>query len=164
MKLLIFHANQCNPKRCTAAKLKRHGEVVYVRPRRVPAGSVLLSPFALKALSKEDAGAPALLAVDCSWKKAEEVFSEIKSSLISRTLPLLVAANPVNYGKISKLSTAEALAGALYIMGFRTDAEEIMNKFKWGKSFLDLNGQLLEDYSNSKNSTEVLKIQNDYFF
>ncbi len=164
MRLLVVHANQCNPKKCTAAKLKRLGEVVYVRSGRgAPGGSILLSPFAARAISREDAEAPALLAVDCSWKRAEEVFKRLRGRLIPRALPLLVAANPVNYGKISKLSTAEALAGALYIMGFKDEAEKIMDKFKWGRSFLELNRELLEDYSNAKNSSEVLEVQRSYF-
>ena len=44
-----------------------------------------------------------------------------------RLLPLCKAANPVNYGKDVKLNCAEALAGALWLAGFKEQAEIIMD-------------------------------------
>lgn len=77
----------------------------------------------------------------------------------SRCLPILVAGNPVNYGKPTKLSTVEALAAALYIIGYKADAAELLSIFKWGHTFLDLNRERLEVYSTAKNSTEVVAFQ-----
>jgi pre-rRNA-processing protein TSR3 len=76
---------------------------------------------------------------------------------------LLLAGNPVNYSKIGKLTTAEAIAGCLYILGFKSYAEELMNKFKWGHTFIDLNFELLELYKEQDNSDQILKIEKDYF-
>ena len=56
-----------------------------------------------------------------------------------RKLPNIVPANPVNSGKIGKLSTAEAIASALMICGNRSQAEKLMSVFKWGPAFLALN-------------------------
>ena len=79
-----------------------------------------------------------------------------------RALPYLVAANAVNFGKPFKLSTVEAFAAALYILGEKEQAALILNKFKWGHSFIELNAESLDRYSKAKNSTEVVRIQGDY--
>ncbi|MDX1798732.1 MAG: DUF367 domain-containing protein [Candidatus Lokiarchaeia archaeon] len=50
-----------------------------------------------------------------------------------------MAANPTNYGKWEKLSSAEALAAALYITKFFDLANVILSKFSWGKTFKELN-------------------------
>ena len=102
-----------------------------------------------------------LAALDCSWVHAKEVF-DISSHWTPRCLPYLVAANPVNYGVPTKLSTVEALSAALYITGFREQAEELLSKFKWGLQFIALNEELLEDYAQSKDSTGVVKVQKDF--
>lgn len=166
MKLLVYYAKQCDPKKCTAKKLYRMGLVGFIPSiKRAPQGTLLLSPFAERALSPRDSGSPALLALDCSWKRAEGVFKGAsRKKFEPRALPLLVPANPVNYGKVGKLSTAEAFAGALFILGEKERGEEIMGKFKWGRTFLQLNGELLEEYSEARSSLEVVEVQNNYFF
>jgi pre-rRNA-processing protein TSR3 len=74
-------------------------------------------------------------------------------------LPILIAGNPTNYSKPTKLSTVEALAGALYIAGFREEAEKLLSIFTWGHTFLELNADLLEAYAGAKDSTEIVKMQ-----
>ncbi|MEC9254110.1 MAG: DUF367 domain-containing protein, partial [Candidatus Thermoplasmatota archaeon] len=56
-----------------------------------------------------------------------------------RRLPPLVPVNPVNAGKVGKLTTAEALAGALATIGEDEHAAQLMGAFKWGPAFLELN-------------------------
>jgi pre-rRNA-processing protein TSR3 len=86
----------------------------------------------------------------------------LKLRLKHRALPFLLAANPVNFGKPFKLSTVEAFAAALFILGEKEQAALILNKFKWGRTFLELNQEPLERYSKAANSTEVVKIQGEY--
>jgi pre-rRNA-processing protein TSR3 len=166
MKILIYHAKQCAPKACTAAKLKKFDLAhVFYTPGKIPGNSIVLSPFSEKVISKEDAKHTknGLVALDCSWKHAEGVFAKVKKPLVQRALPLLVAANPVNYGKVSKLSTVEALASALYILGHQDQAEMLLGKFKWGPGFLNLNKDLLKSYSKALKAKDIIDIQNTYF-
>jgi pre-rRNA-processing protein TSR3 len=134
------------------------------RFRELPRGAVVLDPFTSKAFSpadREKMEKRGLVALDCSWVHATEVFDHSSHGTF-RCLPYLVAANAVNYGVPTKLSTVEALAAALYIAGFREQAEEILSKFKWGLQFITLNKELLEGYAQTKNSAEVVKVQKDY--
>jgi pre-rRNA-processing protein TSR3 len=123
-----------------------------------------LSPFTPKAFSpadREQLKRGGLAALDCSWVHATEVFGG-SSTWISRCLPYLVAANPVNYGKPTKLSTVEALAAALYIADFREQATELLSKFKWGLQFIALNEELLEGYAKANDSAGVVEVQKAY--
>ena len=79
-----------------------------------------------------------------------------------RCLPYLVAANPVNYGIPTKLSTVEALAAALYIVGLENKAIEIIASFKWGLNFLELNLERLDAYAQAKDSMDVVDIQRKF--
>ena len=160
MQLVIYHANQCNPKKCTGKKLARFDLVRLTHHIKELLTFLVLSPFSQKALSPEDKGARGLAALDCSWAHAEEVFMRL--TLRERALPFLVAANPVNYGKPFKLSTVEALAAGLIILGEREQAELILSKFNWGHVFLELNRAPLQEYAAAKNSAEVVIIQDAY--
>ena len=118
MELIIYHANQCDPKKCSGKKLARFELVRLTRHIDQLRPFLVLSPFSEKALSPADKGIRGLAALDCSWAHAEEVFSHFR--LQERALPFLVAANPVNFGKPFKLSTVEALAAGLVILGEKT--------------------------------------------
>ncbi len=82
---------------------------------------------------------------------------------IGRRLPAMLAANPTNYAKLGKLSSAEALAAALYILDEKKMATEIMDKFKWGHTFLELNSNLLEDYANAETKEQIEQLEKEYF-
>jgi pre-rRNA-processing protein TSR3 len=165
VSVTVYHAKQCDPKKCSTLKLKRHNLVQVVhRVRDLPRGAVILNPFTAKAFSPADQERMkqrGLSALDCSWVHAKEVFA-LSSHWTPRCLPYLVAANPVNYGVPTKLSTVEALAAALYIAGFIEQADKLLSKFKWGPQFITLNEELLNCYAQAKNSADVVKLQKDY--
>jgi pre-rRNA-processing protein TSR3 len=161
-KIIIYHARQCDPKRCTGLKLKRHGLARLVNKTRfLPKRAIVLNPFSEIAFSPadrkrvEDFG---LAALDCSWEHAEKVLlKRVKGT--SRCLPILIAGNPVNFGKATKLTTAEALAAALYIAGFKQEAKKLLSIFTWGHTFIELNHATLENYATALDSTEIIKMQ-----
>jgi pre-rRNA-processing protein TSR3 len=162
VKITVYHAGQCDPKKCTALKLKRHQLIRIVHQvRRLPRGAVILNPFSKRAFSpadRERLESRGLAALDCSWVHADDVF-QLSMQRASRCLPYLVAANPVNYGVPTKLSTVEALASALYIADHREGADRLLSIFKWGPNFIELNRELLESYANAGDSGEVVQLQ-----
>lgn len=166
MRIIVYHAEECDRKKCTTVKLGKQGKVkVVTKLNMVPTGAIILDPYAPKALSVEDKEIvmeKGLVGLDCSWKRLAKVPYRLKTGKNSRSLPFLIAANPTNYGKPCILSTAEAIAASFYIIGFKDIATDIMSTFKWGPHFLKLNEELLESYSKAKNSLEVVEIQNKY--
>jgi pre-rRNA-processing protein TSR3 len=137
---------------------------VVPRVRFLPRGAVILNPFSEKAFSPADRKRMlrrGLAAIDCSWIHADEVF-ELSMRGVSRCLPYLIAANPVNYGVPTKLSTAEALAAALYIANFKQEAENLLSIFKWGPQFFRLNEELLVTYAKAKDSSEIVRFQKNF--
>lgn len=162
--LHFYHADQCDPKKCTGKKLSRFDLAkLHKNPATLPKGSILLDPLAPQALSPADDAGKGIVVLDCSWEYVERVFPKIQKLMMKhRALPFLLAANAVNFGRPFKLSTVEAFASALYILGEKEQASIILNKFKWGEVFLELNNEPLERYSKAKDSTEVVLIQSDY--
>jgi len=166
IKLIVYHANEDDPKKCSAKKLQKFGFIkLETNIRKIPKDTVLLNPFAEKSLSKEDleiVEKNGILAVDCSWKNAENNFEYLDKRNHSRAIPFVVAANPVNFGKPFKLTTLEAFAASLYILGEKGHAKEILNLYKWGPHFLELNKEPLNDYSQAKNSKEIIELMEQY--
>jgi len=162
MHLYAYDAGQCDPKKCTAKKLARFGLITSVNVmRKIPYKTIVLVPIADKALSPADREFTNSVTVfDCSWKKIapfEDALIRMKRK--KRALPYLIAANPVNYGKPFILSSAEAFAAALFILGEKEQAHSILAKFNWGDEFMRLNAGMLPAYSKAKDSTEVVEMQ-----
>lgn len=168
LKLQIYHMTQDDPKKCTARKLSRMGHATLIkRLSLIPYSPILLDPYSSKVLSKADlefAEPHGLLAIDCSWEHAEEAFQlvKVRKKVIPRALPFLIAVNPVNYGKAFQLSTLEALAAALIILGYRDQGTNILNIYKWSSNFLVMNEQPLVEYEKSNTSEEIIKAQEEF--
>ncbi|KZX15731.1 DUF367 family protein [Methanobrevibacter filiformis] len=166
MKITVFHANECDKKKCTAFKMEKQlkCKIVY-KIDQIPKGAIVLNPYSDKAVSPEDEKSVrnrGVVGLDCSWNKISNSTDFLKLSKYHRSLPFLIAASPTHYGQPCKLSTAEAIAATLYITNFKKEAEDILSILKWGNSFIKLNYELLEAYSDVKTSIEVVEIQNDF--
>ncbi len=154
--LFAFRDNSCDPRKCTVKKLERAGFLkIFQKLGQIPRNTLILDPTAEQALSPADRFAKSLTVLDCSWEVLDT--GAISSWRIRRALPFLMAANPVNFGKPCKLSSIEAVAGALYIMGEKERAKELLSKVNWGIRFLEVNKEPLDLYASAKDSTEVVK-------
>ena len=160
-KIQIVMLKQDEVKKCTAAKLARFNLAKQVTAKALH-NTIILDPFAKKFLFPQDKALSRIVtAIDCSWNLADSVFSH-KFIGLTRKLPPLFAGNPVNYAKINKLTTAEALSAALHILGDEQKSYEILNKFKWGHTFLELNQNLLKEYSQTKTESDIIQIMYEY--
>ena len=163
--LHVRYEGDDDPKKCSARKLARFDLAELHNSTRATPPGIVLNPFAEQALSPADGvGSGArhdrLVALDCSWETAEREAFDLEG--IHRSLPFLVAGNPVNYGTAFQLNTVEAFAGACCILGARDQAEEILSKFTWGHTFLELNEEPLRRYAECADSSEVVAVQDDY--
>ncbi|MFX1376470.1 MAG: DUF367 family protein [Promethearchaeota archaeon] len=141
LKLFCLHYNECDPKKCTAFRLKKFNLLKMIeKDKHYSTKSIILNPLSRKVISANDRELIlkyGLIVIDCSWKKLLKI-SKLESSNY-RKLPPLLATNPTNYGKWEKLSSAEAIAAALYITGFKEYGDLILSKFSWGIQFKKLN-------------------------
>ena len=164
--MYVLLLKQDDPRKCTAAKIARHRLAKPIfRMKQIPQGSIVLNPFASVVLIPSDSGLAlrnGLVVVDCSWEKVQAAFA-IRMRGEVRKLPTLLAANPVNYAKPHKLSSVEALASALIIMGFEESAAKLLALFKWGESFLTLNEEPLKSYSLASDTAAMLEVENQFF-
>ncbi|MFC4358170.1 DUF367 family protein [Halobium salinum] len=162
MDLHVRYEGDDDPKKCTARKLARFDLAELHRSDRATPYGVVLNPHAERALSPADReeAERALVALDCSWESAGEAMFSLPGE--HRALPYLVAANPVNFGRPMRLTTVEALAAALCILGEREHAERILAKFRWGETFLELNEEPLRRYADCADSSAVVAVQGEY--
>ncbi len=158
LQVLMFY--QDDPKKCTAAKMVKFGIAKNIK--KIGNKGLVLDPFSEKTLLPKDKSLiNSIVGIDCSWTLADQAFST-KFSGIKRKLPPLLAGNPVNYSKLNKLTTAEALSASLFILGFRDESLAILDKFKWGHTFYELNQNLLEEYSKLESEDQIAVILKEY--
>ncbi len=153
-KIYVYYIGGDNPKANTALKLVRLGLAKQIRS--IKPGMIVLDPFSFTPISISDRSMMSqrgLVVIDSSWRRLR-----MPPGGIRRRLPLLIAANPINYGKPFLLSSVEALAAALYIAGFSNQAKELLKFFKWGHVFLRINKRFFDMYVE-KTSAEIIEAE-----
>ena len=107
MNITVFHANECDKKKCTAIKLAKMGKCRLVENiNKIPSGAIVLNPYAEKAVSYEDyryVQRRGIVGPDCSW-------NEVSSSKI--LLPVQISQIP----SVSDSDKSCELWKAMYIV------------------------------------------------
>jgi len=161
--VIIYDKCQCDPKKCTAKRMMKFNLGKEAKTLgAIPKGSIVLSPFSDRAMSPADIhhARKGLVVMDLTWTNIDE-FPRLRN-VEERALPYLLASNPINWGRPMELNSAEAVMAALYILGEKEQASEFLGRFNWAPEFMRLNGEMLEEYSKAKDSSEVVRIQNEY--
>lgn len=160
-KAAMWDFNHCDSKRCSGKRLQHFGQI-----RPLPVGQkhqgVIISPHAKTILSPADT--PLLeqfgaAVVECSWVRIQEIPWSRIGGKCERLLPYLVAANPVNYGRPWRLNCVEALAACFMICGKTEWAEQALQHFAYGESFLKINASLFRRYSAAEDEAGVKKVE-----
>ncbi|MEM2922452.1 MAG: DUF367 family protein [Candidatus Bathyarchaeia archaeon] len=165
VKLYVYLLHQDDPGKCTSSKLVRFNWATPVSRSRIPPRAIILNPYGEHTLTPGDKALAkrfGIVSVDCSWEIAENEFKR-RIRGVHRRLPSLLPGNPVSYGIISRLSSLEAFAAALYIISWADWAERLLRLYKWGKTFLTLNADLLEAYRLCTSEEEVSRTESEFF-
>ena len=163
IKLSMLYFDQCDPKKCTGKKMERLGLLKEIKFSK-NYGGILLTPTGKKICSIEDhdiISKKGICVIDCSWAKFEELHLDLHK-IETRSLPFMVAVNPVNFGKAYKLSCVEAFAACLYLGGFEKESKFILDHFKWGEHFFKVNEELFGKYKGISSQEQLKEIQEKY--
>ena len=163
MNIFVVDYGQDDPSKCTAKKMVRMQLASTVSKKFHASNKILvLNPYARIVLSAEDRDFKGILVVDCSWNLARDVFFR-KLGGKHRRLPALLAGNPTNYARLWTLSSVEAVAAALYVLGEAEEARKYLSIYKWGETFETLNKEPLEAYREANSVDEVLRLEREFF-
>eukprot|EP01067_Filipodium_phascolosomae_P007057 Filipodium_phascolosomae@DN5569_c0_g1_i1.p1 len=163
--LYLIDFGQCDVKKCSGRKLLRLGKVVSLSPKNNFKG-IILSPYAKNLVSAADTGVIhnfGVAVVDCSWHQIETVPFQKLHNKRERKLPYLVAANPIHYGQPFQLSCVEALSACLSITGFHDCSASLLECFRWGPSFLQVNRDSVEIYLQEGSSSQTMSVAEEDF-
>jgi pre-rRNA-processing protein TSR3 len=163
IKILYVDMKEDDPGKSTMRKLARFGLAKLINMNFIRR-SLSLNPYAQSYLKQHDASLAirtGLLVIEASWNRIDSI--PLETGRLSRKLPLLLPVNPVNYGKPGRLSSVEAVASALFILGEKDQAALLLSKFAWAHTFLEVNKAPLLDYSNCQTDSQMIAAEAEFF-
>ena len=165
VKIYAILLREDDPLKNTAIKMIRAGLVEETRKRLLKSKILVLNPYSKDYLGpwyRDIAVNYGILVVDASWHRLTPlVFRDLKG--IHVKLPPLLPGNPINYGKPCILSSIEAVAASLHILGFTSEYWAFLGLYKWMKTFHELNKELLKAYSSVNSLSELLQVIREYW-
>lgn len=164
IKLAMWDFDHCDPKRCSGKKLERLNLIKNLRIGQKFTG-IVVSPNGKGVVCPDDLAIVeenGCAVVECSWARLDEVPFQKIGGKHERLLPYLVAANPVNYGKPWRLNCVEALAACFAIVGHIDWAEQLLENFSWGLTFLKINEELIARYQKCTDSESIQVAQDEW--
>jgi pre-rRNA-processing protein TSR3 len=126
--------------KCTAARCASHGLMKVID--KIPNSSLLLYPFANEYLTVYDkslAEAHGIYLIDAPWDILPAINSRLSDDIRRRKLINVREVQGPSKGSDYKISTAGAAAYALFILGYREQAEELLDVFPWKDDFIKEN-------------------------
>ena len=154
-----------HPRACTGRRLLQHTLALPAPAQRaLRPHPIILDPFAPDPLSLRDRATAlrgGILGVDCSWNVLGERGAYLAAPALGskrsghRRLPFLMATNPQHFGRIGELNTAEALAAALFVLGYEAAARQLLDGFAGGRSFFEVNRARLDAYRGRPDPAEM---------
>jgi ribosome biogenesis protein Tsr3 len=126
--------NNDDPTKCTSVKSIVKGN--FKRVKTLPKQCIILDVTADTLLSQDDLkyAKNGVCIIDGPWYVMPEVILKIGDGHIKRKLPPAIACNPHHKGA-TMISSVEAMALALHILGYTDQAEHILKPFSWAKDF-----------------------------
>lgn len=126
--------------KCTAARCAHQGLMEIIN--EIPSPSLLLYPFADEHLTVYDrnlAEAHGIYLIDAPWDILSAINSGLNEGVRRRRLINVREIQGLYKGSYYKISTAGAAAYALFILGYREQAEELLDVFPWKDDFIKEN-------------------------
>ena len=155
---MLFHED--DPIKNTTLKMIRAGLAVRATRYILKFPLLILNPYSSEYIGpwhRDIVEKYGLLVVDASWRRLNpSKFKGLRGVHVK--LPPLIPGNPINYGKTCILSSIEAVAAALFILGFKSEYEKLLELYKWMRTFNDLNRELLESYSKTRSPSELVEV------